>query len=383
MSYQWPKPGREKPQAKISYVTGYQPWSWVIGSGVYVDDIEAEVFTDLRTLGGEVAAATALVVGVILLVRRGITRPVAAMTRLLEGGSVNRRLDEGERRTELDRLAAAVNATLGRVEGVVLAVVSVAHSVTEHVGRLDAGAREIEAQAARTAETAEEVSLSSRSVVEGYGHVAQAVQEIDGAIRSIAENVQQVASVAGRAVEATERTDDIVTRLGASSAEIGDVLQTITAIAEQTNLLALNATIESARAGEAGKGFAVVATEVKELAHETSRATGDIARRIEAIQTDSRESVSAVRQIAEVIEQINEYQVGIAAAVEEQSATMAHVNRSVNESSQAGAASGESVAAVARATVDTRRQLDDITRSIESLGLLSRELEETVRVFQE
>jgi methyl-accepting chemotaxis protein len=383
VTYQWPKPGRQEPQPKISYVAGYAPWGWVIGSGVYVDDIEADVLTDLRTLGAEVAVATAVMVGLILLVRRGITRPVTAMTKLLEGGSVSRRLDEGQGRTELDRLAAAVNLTLARVAGVVTGVVSVAREVTEHVGRLDVGARGIEAQAARTAQQAESVAESSRSVATGYGHVARAIQEIDGAIRSIAENVQQVASVAGRAVEATERTDGIVSRLGVSSAEIGDVLQTITAIAEQTNLLALNATIESARAGEAGKGFAVVATEVKELAHETARATGDIARRIEAIQTDSRESVSAVRQIAEVIDQINEYQVGIAAAVEEQSTTVAEVNISVSESSRAGAESNESVAEVARATVDTRRQLDDVARSIESLGRLSRELEETVSVFQE
>jgi methyl-accepting chemotaxis protein len=349
---------------------------------VYVDDIDAAVATDVRRLVLEIGLAGILLTGLILLVRRQVTRPLARMTALLQDSDLRQRLDEGGGRTELCRLAAAVNKNLATVSEVVDGVITTAGQVSEHVGALGAGAQEIDAQAARTSEQAEEVATSSRAVVTGYDEVATAVSEIDTSIRTIAENVQHVASVVTDAVEATNRTNEVVTRLDASSAEIGAVVATITSIAEQTNMLALNATIESARAGEAGKGFAVVATEVKDLAQETARATEDISRRVQTLQDDARESVNALGHIAEVIGQVNEYQGGIAAAVEEQSVTMSQVNRSVSESSQAGAGTGESIGEVAHATAETRRALDQVSGIIDSLRAVSGHLEETVGVFR-
>src|SRR5690606_34578707 len=126
-------------------------------------------------------------------------------------------------------------------------------------------------------------------------------------------------------------TSAAVTKLGESSAEVGQVLSFITSIAEQTNLLALNATIEAARAGESGTGFAIVAGEVKDLAHETAKAADDVARRITAIQADADAAVAAIRQVADVIAQVNEAQATIALAVEEQQATTAEIARNVAE----------------------------------------------------
>jgi methyl-accepting chemotaxis protein len=109
------------------------------------------------------------------------------------------------------------------------------------------------------------------------------------------------------------------------------VVKVITAIAEQTNLLALNATIEAARAGDAGKGFAVVASEVKDLAQETAKATEDIVRRVETIQADTSGAVAAIGEISAIIERINDIQLTIASAVEEQTATTQEMNRTLSD----------------------------------------------------
>jgi methyl-accepting chemotaxis protein len=382
VSYQWPKPGSSSPQPKVSYVAGFPQWDWVLGSGIYVDDVQATSLADLRKVAVEALVAMAVLFGVILLVRRSITRPLVAMTRLLETADVSQRLDEGERRTELEHLSAAVNASLERVARVVDGVASAATGVKDHVNRLTASAREIETQAQQAADQADDVSASSRNVLAGYGHVADAVEEIDRSIRRIAESVQQVTTVAAEAVHATEQTNQIVGRLGASSGEIGEVVRTIAAIAEQTNLLALNATIESARAGEAGKGFAVVANEVKDLAQETGHATEDISRRIQTLQADAQESVAAIARIAEVITRINEHQQEIAGDVGRQAVTMNDVQRTVESTTRAGEGTGESIAAVASAAGRTRQQLDEVSSTLQSLDQVSQDLQHTVAVFQ-
>jgi methyl-accepting chemotaxis protein len=187
--------------------------------------------------------------------------------------------------------------------------------------------------------------------------------------------------VATTAVQIADKTNVTVAKLGESSAEIGKVIKVITSIAGQTNLLALNATIEAARAGDAGRGFAVVANEVKELAKETARATEEIGRTIEAIQSDTRGVVEAIRQIGAIIDQINDYQGTIASAVEEQTATTNEMSRNLVGVARGSAEIAENITALAEAAEGTSRGAADTLKSSEDAARMATELQKLVSRF--
>src|SRR5262249_14596141 len=149
----------------------------------------------------------------------------------------------------------------------------------------------------KTAETTQQlwsvVASASEEASVNVQTVASATEEMNSSIGEIGRQVLESSQIAGAAVKQAEHTDERISELSGAAARIGDVVQLITAVAEQTNLLALNATIEAARAGEAGKGFAVVAQEVKALAAQTAKATGEISAQISSMQQATQESVAA------------------------------------------------------------------------------------------
>jgi methyl-accepting chemotaxis protein len=200
-------------------------------------------------------------------------------------------------------------------------------------------------------------------------------------IREISANSSEAARVASEAVQAAAVTTATIGKLGDSSAEIGNVVKVITAIAEQTNLLALNATIEAARAGEMGKGFAVVATEVKDLAQETARATGDIAGRVETIQANTVDAVQAIEQITEIISRISDFQTTIASAVEEQTATTSEVTRNVSNAAMGARNISENVTGVAQAAQTTAAAVTESQAATEDLARMSADLQRLVSQF--
>ncbi|EFU81964.1 methyl-accepting chemotaxis protein signaling domain protein [Mobiluncus holmesii ATCC 35242] len=171
---------------------------------------------------------------------------------------------------------------------------------------------------------AEQVSFNVQTVAAG-------AEEMGSAIREISSNAIEAAKVAQEATKIADSTRKTVEELSVSSREIDDVVRTITEIAGQTNLLALNATIEAARAGDSGKGFAVVAGEVKDLASETAKDAEEITHKIQKIQADTESAVEAIRRISEIVNEINDYQTTIAAAVEEQTTVTNDMSRSISE----------------------------------------------------
>ncbi|HYO86408.1 MAG TPA: methyl-accepting chemotaxis protein [Dermatophilaceae bacterium] len=234
-------------------------------------------------------------------------------------------------RDEVGEIAVAANTARESMQRVLTDVAEAARQVTDEAGRLSGAAASLTSSAETGSTGAHEIADTASAMSGNVDTVAAGTEEMTASIREIAKSAHAAAEVAAQAVRVADATNHTVTKLGESSAEIGNVIKVITSIAEQTNLLALNATIEAARAGESGKGFAVVANEVKELAQETGKATEDISHRVEAIQVDTAAAVSAISQIAQIIAQINDTQSTIASAVEEQTATTNEMGRSVSE----------------------------------------------------
>jgi methyl-accepting chemotaxis protein len=358
VSYAWPKPGESDATETTAYVAGYEPWGWVIGSVNYLDEVRAVEWAAFQVMGG-IAVAVLVVFGLLAwLVGRSIKQPLLEATRVLESGDVATRLDTGKGKTELDHLAAALNTTLDRSTAVIREVTAAVDQLDDAVVKLVGSSDQITVTAASTQQLAAQVTAAAHEVDNGIEMVASGAEEMGSSITEISQNAGKVAGMAAEAVTAADLTNVTVAALGESSREIGHVVKMITGIAEQTNLLALNATIEAARAGEAGKGFAVVANEVKDLAHETSSATSQVVARVESIQAAVMKAAEEIGIIGELIGQINDYQVTVAGAVEEQTATtsvMAH-----------------SAATVAGATASMVAHLDEVNVATEET---SRELQ--------
>jgi methyl-accepting chemotaxis protein len=215
---------------------------------------------------------------------------------------------------------------------------SAVQSVRETILEMGKSASNLASAAEELSATSAELNSNAEQTASQAGNVSGASEEMTASIREISTNAHEAAKVSTQGVKIAAEASDKVGKLGDSSREIGQVIKTITGIAEQTNLLALNATIEAARAGEAGAGFAVVASEVKDLAKETAKATEEISRKIEAIQSDTQGAVEGITEISKIIAQISDIQNSIAGAVEEQTATTNEITRNI--SGMAAAAKG-------------------------------------------
>ncbi|HLV85582.1 MAG TPA: methyl-accepting chemotaxis protein [Candidatus Sulfotelmatobacter sp.] len=275
-----------------------------------------------------------------------------------------------------------INAMTEALRSSMRSIAENATSLSTASEELTATSQQMSANAEETSAQANVVSASAEQVNKNLQTVATGTEEMSSSIKEIAKNAHESAKVATAAVKVAEDTNQIVTKLGDSSTEIGQVIKVITSIAQQTNLLALNATIEAARAGEAGKGFAVVANEVKELAKQTAKATEDISRKIEAIQGDTKGAVSAIGQISSVIKQVNDISNTIATAVEEQNATTNEMARNVGEAAKGSGEISKNISGVADAAKSTTHGANDSLKASQALAKMSTELRELVSRFK-
>jgi len=412
--YEWPKPGSERALPKLSYVEGFAPWGWVIGTGVYIDDLRQQVWQTISQLL-LIAVVVALITGAVsMAVARPMSRALHGMTRAMnalasgdfgvalpglgrndEIGEVARAVESfkakavaqakldadreeartraaaADRKAELDRLAGAFETAVG----------GALDTVTSTSAELDAAATTLLHTAETTQHLSAKVAAAAEEASGNVQSVASATEQLTASVREISRQVRDSSKIAGEAVHQAGRTDARISELSQAASRIGDVVKIITAIAEQTNLLALNATIEAARAGEAGRGFAVVASEVKALANETAKATSEIGVQIAGMQTATMESVAAIKEIGSIIEQISEFASSVAISVEQQDAATREIARNVQQAAQGTTQVATNITDVDRGAVETGSASSQVLVSARSLSTNSHHLKSEVAKF--
>ena len=388
VGYLWPRPGANAPIPKLSYVQGFQPWGWVIGTGVYVDDLTAarrRMAWALAAIGG----SACLLVGILIWwLGRGIARPIRDLTGTtarLADGDLSAIVDGTNRGDEVGVLARALETLKSNaVERVRLAhaaederaardrrqtamddltrdfgavISAVLTRLTGSAGTMSDTARTMTDGTARTRDSVTRTVEGSSASARDLATVASATVELSASVDEIARQVGYATQATREAVDRATDTGRTFLALSDMAGRIGDVGGVIAAIAGQTNLLALNATIEAARAGEAGKGFAVVATEVKALAGQTAHATAEIGGNVSAIRDATQQTAAAIRDVEAAVDRVNAVAAAIAAAIEEQGATTREI-----------AASVQTVAATSE---QTRADMDNVAAITNRTGEMS------------
>lgn len=361
-----------------------------------------------------VAIVTILGALAAFLIARGIVRPLAGLTsgmKALADGNFTVELPGTERKDEVGDMARAVEglkitaaekareeaeARAGQDRALAEARKHEMHKLADDfeqaVGRIietvSSASNELESSAGTLTATADHsqelagvVASASEEASNNVQSVASATEELTSSVNEISRQVQDSARIAQQAVEQANRTNERIGELARAASRIGDVLDLITTIAGQTNLLALNATIEAARAGEAGRGFAVVATEVKALADQTAKATGEIGQQIAGMQTATQESVNAIREIGATIGQMSEIAATIASAVEEQGAATQEIARNIQNAAQGTQQVSSNISDVQRGATETGSASSQVLSAAQSLASESSRLKREVGRF--
>lgn len=347
VNYYWPKPGFDDAVQKISFVKLYEPWGWILGTGVYVDDIESKLASLNYKIYAVIAVTILISIVLTIFIARRISRHLKKGVRFakgIAGGDLTGTLDINQE-DEIGELADALNNMTVNLHQMLTDTIKSIHIMTASSTELSAVSEQISSNSEQTAEKSSNVTTAAVEMNENMSSVAAAVEETTTNIQSIASSIEEMnatihtvsrnvtegSGTTSAAVQKAQTVSEKVDKLGKAASEINKVTETISEISEQTNLLALNATIEAARAGEAGKGFAVVAGEIKALAQQTADATNEISNKIVGVQSTTKESVLAIESIVKVIDQINDIVSSIATALEEQSTAVIEISDSVNQ----------------------------------------------------
>ena len=380
--YRFPRSGGAEPLQKVSYVAGFEPWQWALGTGVYIDDVKAEFWSAVLRLGVISFSIFAFAALIAYLINQNIGLSLGRLRSEMErlaGGDLNVEVADSDRSDELGDMGKAVkifrdnalamqrlqteqekfkfDAAQEKQRSMVELADTFEARVSRIVEAVVSASSELQSTAQSMAAVADITRQQAQSAAAGTAQATANVETVVGGVNILSRSngeigrlVLQSTEVTDKAVSEGQQTNEVMTSLARDSQQIGDIVALINDIASQTNLLALNATIEAARAGDAGRGFAVVASEVKILATQTAKATNEVRERITAIQTQTGSAAEAIKSIAATIKSVNDFSSSIAAAVEEQAVAAEEINQNAEQ--------------VATGTQDVARNVGDLARAV-------------------
>jgi methyl-accepting chemotaxis protein len=413
LTYEYVRPGEEKPVRKISYATAIPGWNMMLGSGAYLDDLDAKLKPVIWALGLAILIIAVISGGIAWLIGRSISRPLGqlgARMRGLADGALDADIPGIERGDEVGAMAATVqifkdNALrirgLEKIEAETQqraaaerraameniasdferSVKGIVSSVATAAAGMQTTAQSMTATASDASARAATVGAASDSASNNVGTVAAAAEELSSSVAEISRQVTQSSKIASQAVGDAERTNATVQVLSTGAEKIGEVVKLIHSIAAQTNLLALNATIEAARAGESGRGFAVVASEVKALANQTAKATEEIATQVSAMQSSTSEAVLSIGGITETIAQMSEITTSIAASVQQQGEATREIARNIQSAAAGSSEISAHIGGVTTAAAATGLAASDVLSNARELDNQSGMLRHAVDEF--
>jgi methyl-accepting chemotaxis protein len=400
VSYRFPRAAGGEPIPKLSYAADVKTYGWVIGGGIYLDDVNAIFWTQAFQMGMMAFLALLLVTALFWLLSRSIVNPINAMTaamrKIAEGetsttipalgrtdevgamaGSVqvfkDNMIEATRLRAEQDDLKAQADADRKQLlrrmsDEFERGVRASLDTLTRAASDMQATSKSMSATAGEASHQANGVAMVAEQASANVQTVAAATEELSSSVSEIGRQVTQSTEIAGQAVAEANRTNVTVQGLSDAAQKIGDVVKLISDIASQTNLLALNATIEAARAGEAGRGFAVVANEVKSLASQTAKATDEISAQVGAMQGATAEAVQAIEGIGRTIGAINDIASAISSAVEQQASATQEIARNVQEAAQGTGQVSSNITSVHQAADKTGSAANHVLSSAEQLS---------------